>query len=442
MRKLGVLAVKEVRVAFRDLGAIVTMLVTPLALTLAMAAAFGTSGDATISDIPVLLLNRDRGVLSEVLVNVLNSEEMGDLLIVEDVSDEATARSRIEADEAAALVIIPPNFTAAASPLAAQIESITGMRLTEFTEETELSDEEIAAIATAYQKTQDAPGSEDPVTVEVYASPDRLISTAVIKGVVTQGLETLNIQIAGITEITSRLVSAGGINDPNEVSGMMGTGGADIQDRDLPVHLKITSGTGRRIGTLDYTAASIAVMFLMFSVTSGGRSLLAERARGTLPRLLISPTAPLTMLVGKMAGIVLTGTLQVVILWGATSIFGAYWGPPLAVFGVIVTVVICASGVGALISAWARTPNQAGSLGTGLTLVASILSGSFFARYGLPQWIQTVSLITPNAWAIEIFTRLQTGQQFRTVIPWLSGLILLTLIYYAGAALGFRRQFD
>jgi ABC-2 type transport system permease protein len=143
-----------------------------------------------------------------------------------------------------------------------------------------------------------------------------------------------------------------------------------------------------------------------------------------------------------MAGIVLTGTLQVIILWGATSLFGAYWGPPVVVLGVIIAIVVCASGVGALISAWARTPNQAGALGTGLTLVASILSGSFFARYGLPQWIQTVSLLTPNAWAIEIFTRLQTGQALSTVLPWLGGMLGLTVIYYAGAALGFRRQFD
>jgi ABC-2 type transport system permease protein len=442
MRKLGVLALKEVRVAFRDLGAIVTMLVTPLALTLAMAAAFGTGGAATISDIPVLLLNRDRGVLSETLIDILQSEEVGDLLIVEDVSDEAAARSRIEADEAAALVIIPANFSAAAFPLSAQVESITGLRLTEFTEETQLSDEEITAIASAYQRSQETSDPEERVIVEIYASPDRLISTAVVKGIVTQGIETLNIQIAGITEITSRLVSAGGMEDPSEVSGAMGGGGADIQDRDLPVHLDVTTSTGRRIGTLDYTAASIAVMFLMFSVTSGGRSLLAERAGGTLPRLLVSPTTPLTLLIGKMAGIVLTGTLQVVILWGATSIFGAYWGPPPLVFGVIVAVVICASGVGALISAWARTPGQAGALGTGLTLVASILSGSFFARYGLPQWIQTLSLVTPNAWAIEIFTRLQTGQGFSAILPWLGGMILLTVAYYTGAAFGFRRQFD
>jgi ABC-2 type transport system permease protein len=442
MRKLGVLALKEVRVAFRDLGAIVTMLVTPLALTLAMAAAFGTGGSSTISDIPVLLLNRDEGDLSEVLVDVLTSEEVGDLLIVEDVRDETAARSRIEADEAAALVIIPADFSAAVLPLGAQVEAITGLQLTEFTEETQLTEEEVAAIASAYQQSQEAPRSGNPEIVEIYASPDRLISTAVVKGIVTQGIETLNIQVAGITEIMSRLVSAGGMENPDEVNRTMRTGGTDMQDRELPVHLTITTGTGRRIGTLDYTAASIAVMFLMFSVTSGGRSLLAERARGTLPRLLVSPTPPLTLLVGKMAGIVLTGTLQVIILWGATSLFGAYWGPPVVVLGVIIATVVCASGVGALISAWARTPNQAGALGTGLTLVASILSGSFFARYGLPQWIQTVSLLTPNAWAIEIFTRLQTGQALSAVLPWLGGMIGLTVIYYAGAALGFRRQFD
>ena len=440
MRKLGVLALKEVLVAFRDIGAIVTMLVTPLVLTLAMAAAFGTGGDTTLSDIPVLLLNRDRGVLSGKLVDVLESEDVGDLLNVEHVTDEAQARSQIEANEAAALVIIPSNFSEKTFPLGAQIETITGLELTDFTGTTQLTEAEVMAIASAYERRQEGSSPGQPGIVEVYASPDRLISTAIVKGVVTQGLEMLNIQVAGITEIVNRLMGGGGIDQVDDMSSSMPMGSQDIQD--LPVHLEITSSTGRRISTLDYTAASIAVMFLMFSVTSGGRSLLAERTGGTLPRLLISPTVPLTLIIGKMTGVILTGTLQVLILWGATSAIGAYWGPPLIVLGVIVAVVICASGVGALISAWARSPSQAGALGTGITLVASVLSGSFFARFGLPAWIQTVSLITPNAWAIEIFTRLQLGEHPSTILPWVGGLIVLTFVYYTGAAVGFKRQFD
>jgi len=87
MRKLLTLALKEVKLAFRDVGAIVTMLVTPLVLTLAIGAAFGT-GDGVLSDIPVLVLNQDAREMSRFVEEALTSEEVEDLLAPELVPDE------------------------------------------------------------------------------------------------------------------------------------------------------------------------------------------------------------------------------------------------------------------------------------------------------------------------------------------------------------------
>jgi ABC-2 type transport system permease protein len=199
---------------------------------------------------------------------------------------------------------------------------------------------------------------------------------------------------------------------------------------------------GKSFSWLDYTAASMAVLFLMFAVTSGGRTLLYERERGTLSRLLIMPAPAASILAGKMAGIALAGVLQVLILWGATSLLGAYWGDPLLVLISIVVLVACATSVGALISAWARTPAQAGAVGTAVTLVGAALSGSFLPRMSLPLWLQRVSLATPNAWGIEIFTTLQRGGGLAAALPLYGGALLLAAVYFGGALLGFRRQFD
>ena len=62
MRKLWVLALKEVLLTFRDTSALFMMLATPLALTLVMMAAFGSGDSSPISDIPVLILNQDGAV--------------------------------------------------------------------------------------------------------------------------------------------------------------------------------------------------------------------------------------------------------------------------------------------------------------------------------------------------------------------------------------------
>ncbi len=448
MRKLWVLAWKEVRLAFRDVGAIVTMLVTPLALTLAIAAAFGGGGGGNLADIPVLILNQDRGTFSQDLVDVFSRPEVSGLVAPELVTDEVAARARVEADEVAALIVIPPDFSDRVFPQGAQLEERLGLDLTALTQEQvdALSLEQKMALGQLF-----AGGGgpvDDPVTVEIYASPQRQISTAVVKGIVTQGLEIMNIKMQGIQAIMTRIVQgqlAAGVDPAENAAGLGAEGtGAALPDAEseLPVRLQVVSPSGRPFSWLDYSAASMSILFLMFAVTSGGRTLLAERAGGTLPRLLVSPTPALTVLVGKMAGIVLTGLLQVGVLWGATSLVGAYWGAPLGVVAGICVLVLCASGVGALVSAWAKTPGQAGAIGTAVTLVGAALSGSFFPRANLPTWVQQLSLVTPQAWGIEIFSRLQLGRGLESILPWLGGALLLTVGYYVIALFGFRRQFE
>ncbi|MFN2284789.1 MAG: ABC transporter permease [Anaerolineae bacterium] len=445
MRKLATLAFKEVLVAFRDVGALVTMLATPLALTLVMMAAFGGGDSTPISDIPVLLLNKDTGIFGQTLTGVFFSASVGDLVTPTLVTDEAAARARVDADEVAALVIIPEDFSAHVLPFAARAEEITGLDVTTLAPDETLTPEQQAGLAQAFMESQ-AP--DHPAIVEIYASPDRRISALVVKAIVSQSLERLNIQIAGTANIVTRLMAGmlqAGQTDM-DVAAMMGamqpeSAGQEFTAADLPITLRVTSATGRGFSWLGYYASSMAVLFLMFAVTSGGRTLLAERQRGTLPRLLITPTTPLAVLLGKMGGIVLTGVLQMLILWGATTLIGAYWGHPGGVLLTIVLLVICASSVGALISAWARTPGQAGAIGSAITLIGGALSGSFFVRWNLPQWVQYVSLVTPNAWGIEILSRLQGGRSLAVILPWLGGMVLLTVVYYGLALLGFRRQF-
>ncbi len=447
MKKLWVLASKEVRLAFRDFGMLVTMLATPLLLTLAIGAAFGGGGGGNIADIPVLLLNRDHGTLSQALVDVFDSEELRGLIALERVSDEAAARARVDQDEVAVLVIIPEDFSEHVFPQGAQVQETLGLDLTTMDETgyQALTDEQKTEIGRVFMLSQ-AQNAPDPVTIELYASPDWRISTAIVKSVVTQGIEIMNIRMQGTMAIMKRLVMAQIASGTDSESLLPAVTfdaaplGSSVTSA-LPVRLIVSAPGGRSFNWLDYSSASLAIIFLMFAVTSGGRTLLAEREWGTLPRLLITPTAPLAVLVGKMAGIMLTGVLQVTVLWGATSLLGAYWGNPLLVPLALVVLVICATGVGALVSAWAQTAGQAGAIGTAVTLVGSAISGSFFPRMNLPVWVQRLSLITPQAWGIEIFSELQSGGGLADLLPLLGGALLLTAVYYVLALVGFRRQF-
>jgi len=83
MKKVLNIAWKDLIILWRDPGALALMLVTPFALTLTIAFAFGglTSGGRTgLQQIPVVVVNHDPGQMGQALVEVLQSEDLADLL--------------------------------------------------------------------------------------------------------------------------------------------------------------------------------------------------------------------------------------------------------------------------------------------------------------------------------------------------------------------------
>ena len=184
------------------------------------------------------------------------------------------------------------------------------------------------------------------------------------------------------------------------------------QDNTLAIKLNATTADGEEIkfDVLAYLAPGMALMFLMFTVSYGGRSILAEKSQGTLPRLLVSPTNSTQILGGKVFGIFLTGVAQMLILIGGTSLmFQLKWGDTLGVLVLVFAAVFGATGWGMLITALAHTPAQVGSVGSATMLIFGILGGSFIQLDNMPAAVQTLSRITPNAWALDGFTTLALG---------------------------------
>ena len=182
------------------------------------------------------------------------------------------------------------------------------------------------------------------------------------------------------------------------------------------------------------------MFFLMYTVTYGGRSLLAERRAGTLPRLLSTPTSEVQVLAGKVFGIFLTGAAQVGVLVLASSLlFGLRWGDPLAVAALIAAVAAAATGWGLLLAAFARSPDQVGSLGSALMLLFGVLSGSFIPAGAFPGWLQALSKITPNAWGLDGFAALARGATLSGVALPLAALAVMAAVLFGAAALVFQR---
>ncbi len=167
-----------------------------------------------------------------------------------------------------------------------------------------------------------------------------------------------------------------------------------------------TLGNGGK-AVLDYFAPSIAVVFLFLGSGLGMRSLLLERSTGTLARLAAAPVRPSSIVWGKLLAIAVTGLASILIVWGVTAAaFRADWGAPLGVLLMCVGATAAMCGLGAFLTSFARTPQEAfaGSLVVGLVL--ALLGGNLLPPGALPEPLQVLSLGTPNGWALVGFGRL------------------------------------
>ena len=386
MLKTFLIGIKDLRLAFRDRAALILMLAAPFVLTLGLGLVtgrFSGNNNSGLSDIPIIIVNLDNDQLGNALVDVFNSEDLSDLMEPSASSDPEAARQLIDEDKAAAVVIIPEGFTASIIP-----------QQNDFTN----------------------PGAAaEPVKIEVYANPSRPTGAGVIKSIVDEFLSRVQEgSLSGSVSILQLMLNGRITPEQAEAAGI--AMGERLQTNAADSSLAITmnsstaDGGAMKFDILAYLAPGMALMFLMYTVSYGGRSILAEKSQGTLPRLLVSPTSPTQILGGKVFGIFLTGAAQMLILIGASSLFFQLkWGDPMGVIVLVFAAVFGATGWGMFITALARTPAQVASVGSAIMLIFGIMGGSFISLDQMPPAIQAFSKITPNAWALDGFTTLSLG---------------------------------
>ena len=213
------------------------------------------------------------------------------------------------------------------------------------------------------------------------------------------------------------------------------------QSTSITLNNDTPSGEAVKFDVLALLAPGMALMFLMYTVSYGGRTLLTERNQGTLPRLLVSPTTTAQMLGGKMVGIFLTGAAQMLILiLGTTVLFQLQWGDPLAVLALVLAAVFGAVGWGMLLTAIAKTPGQVGAIGSALMLTFGILGGTFINMDNMPVWFRYVTKITPNAWGVDGFTTLALGGGLHDILTPILALLAMGLLLFAIAVILFSRR--
>jgi ABC-2 type transport system permease protein len=426
IRQLIALTLKDLQVLFKDTGGIVTLFLMPAMFLFVMSNALAGSFTRNDKLIDVLVVNEDRGAIGTTLVDSLKSG--GGFNVQTDWDGAALTREALTRESAEQLIIdqkysialvIPADFTA-------QIQARLG-----------------AANAT-------------PVPIDLIVDPatsEQMLGP--VKGAVAglaQQAAMSNLMPMGIGLMLDSIQQNGG-NIPAPMRDQLtantdqtsALGGGNL------VELNQVQPAGMTVeqfpNTVQQNVPGWTLFGVFFIASLVATSILEEKKMGSFRRLLAAPMSRATMLLGKLLPYLIVNLIQIALMFAVGVFLLPLTGLPRLELGQhpegLILVSVCASlaanGLGLLLAALGKTVEQVGGLSSLLVVTMAAVGGVMVPRFVMPEFMQTLSLVSPHAWALSAYQDiLVRGYGVVQILPACGALLLFAAAFFGIAVWKFK----
>ncbi len=168
--------------------------------------------------------------------------------------------------------------------------------------------------------------------------------------------------------------------------------------------MKMTAITNDDIGprsSFEITFPSSLLWALIGISAAFAVSIVKERTAGTFLRLRIAPISRAQILAGKGLAAFLASTSVCIVLLGIGNVaFGVRIGDPVILAIGVISAALCFVGLSMLISVLGKTEESVGGAAWGVLMVAAMTGGGMIPVAFMPSWLLTVSHASPVKWGI------------------------------------------
>jgi ABC-2 type transport system permease protein len=210
-----------------------------------------------------------------------------------------------------------------------------------------------------------------------------------------------------------------------------------------PFKVTAKSTNTQGLSKLDYTVSGLIGFSIIGLGIFGPVNYFPQmKKEGVLRRLHITPLRPWQFFTSSVLSNSVIGLFSIGIMIAVASsplfhfkIIGSYI--ELAIF--LVLGILTIFGIGLAIGGWAKNENQAAPLANIIVFPMLFLSGTFFPRFAMPEWLQSVTAFLPLTPIIDGIRMIATeGKHLTDLGPQIGLILLWAVIIYAIAFRVFR----
>ena len=346
MRATLLICGKDLKTRLRDRSAVLIGIVVPLGLALIFNSIFGgITGNSKA--IALGVVNADRGAASARFVSgVLGAVGRTGVIAIHVEPTAARARALTANGTLDAAIVIPAGFSARVA-------------------------------------------SQRPAAMQVIGNVGNPISTEIARSIAGSYAADLNRVRLSVATV---LAAGGAAASPARVQALAARAAAAA-----PVAVADVSAKSKQLDQKSFFAAGMAVFFLFFTVQFGVTSLLEERNDGTLARLVAAPISRVSIIAGKLLTSFMLGLISMFVLVVATTVlFHASWGNPVGVAVLVISAILAATGIMALIATFAKNSEQAANWQSVVAVILGLLGGTFFPVSLAPGILSRLTFVAPR----------------------------------------------
>lgn len=386
MHKLWMTIYKETLLLIRDMGGLIVLFVMPLVLiitiTLIQDSTFRTATETTI---PILVVDKDNGAVSELIDE--NLKQSSSFKVITKMNgkpiDEEYAKEKVFDGQYQLAIIIP-------SGLSTGLKETVESNVTSIMEGFAGSDSIKAPAVTTDMKPKEVrlyfdPASQSAFKTAVKNAIDRMISQ----------IETKSIYDAFQQQMGEESVKA-------------------FQKQDYITFKEIMPMFDNKAMVPNSTQHNVpawSLFAIFFIVVPLSINIVKEKNQGTRVRLRTNPVPFATVIAGKTITFLMICMIQFFLMVLVGMLVFPHLGlPPLEMngnFGLMCVVALFAGfaaiGFGILLGTIAGTQEQAAPFGSTSVVILAAIGGIWVPVFAMPKFMQYVAMCSPMNWGLDAF---------------------------------------